>query len=116
VAGYAFGKFPVVVEGGFIKFPALRLNPCPCDGKAEELAAKSGGGGDVLLIAIPEICGSSPWGETLALFPKIPDILVEGIVSLDLVVSVRRAEEEVLGEIKFQSSNFKIQISSAVAD
>lgn len=87
--------------------PALGFHACPCDGKAEKLTAEGGGGGDVLFVTVPEIGGAPARGESLASFPKIPDILTERIVCLDLVVCVGGTEEEVLGELKFQNSNDK---------
>ncbi len=67
------------------------------------LQPEGGGGGDVLLVAVPEIRGAPSRGEPLAFFPEIPDVLVSGVVSLDLMVGVGGAEEEILWEPEIQS-------------
>ncbi len=55
VADDAIGDVFVVVDGGLVEVAAFGLDAGPGDGEAEEFDAEFGGGGDVVVVAVPEV-------------------------------------------------------------
>ena len=113
VAADALGHLRVMRERGGIEFPALGFDPRPRHRETEQLAAHRGGGGDVLLVAVPEIRRLPARREALAALPQIPDILAQRIMRLHLVVGIGGAEEEALGKFQIRDTGHRGEITSA---